>query len=139
MNVPGVNGVNAGAASGASSANRPSNTLGREQFLNLLLIQLQNQDPLNPVSQSDFTDQLTQLSTLESLNSLNSNIQSLIALQQLTQGANLIGKVVRYNVPNDGEQSGLVSAVNIVDNSVQLIVDGKPISLSQVVGVTAAP
>jgi flagellar basal-body rod modification protein FlgD len=48
--------------------------IGQEDFLTMLLVQLQNQDPMNVMSQAEFTTQLTQLSSLEQLRSINENI-----------------------------------------------------------------
>ena len=48
----------------------------RDEFLNLLVTQLRNQDPLDPVKQEDFLSQLAQFSTLEGVENLNTNLSS---------------------------------------------------------------
>jgi len=144
MNITPTNGLFQPTAT--SGATRTSGTSGtsaaslQDQFLKLLVVQLQNQDPLNPTSQADFTGQLSQLSTLQSLQQLNSNFETMFKLQQLTQGANLIGKQVQFEQKGvSGLQQGLVSAVNINSGVVQLQVGNQAVSLDQIRSVQAAP
>lgn len=68
--------------------------LGKEDFLQLLITQIQQQDPLNPQDPAEFTSQLTQFSNLEQLMSLNDSVLSLQMLQMSgnnTEVTNLIG------------------------------------------------
>ena len=74
--------------------------VGKDEFLKLLITQIQQQDPLNPQDPSEFTAQLTQFSNLEQLISLNSAMQDLQMLQlsgNNAQAANLIGKNILYD------------------------------------------
>ena len=63
---------------GASSAPvKRNDTLGQTEFLSLLVAQLQNQDPLNPLDSADFSAQLAQFSSLEQLMQINERIAEL--------------------------------------------------------------
>ena len=68
MTVP-VSGASAVASSGSSAGAMgtalKSTNLGSDQFLRLLITQLQNQDPLSPLSNEDFLSQLAQFQSLE--------------------------------------------------------------------------
>ena len=69
----------------------------QDRFLKLLTTQLQNQDPLNPLDNSQVTSQLAQLSTVTGIEKLNSTVASLfsqIQSSQSLQSSNLIGHVV---------------------------------------------
>ena len=92
---------------------------GREQFLSLLVTQLQQQDPLDPVKNQEFISQLTELSTLESIEKLNASFSDMLALQQLTSGANLIGKSISY-INDDGNQEGVVAGLEMQDGRLHL-------------------
>jgi flagellar basal-body rod modification protein FlgD len=72
--------------------------LGKEDFLTLLVVQLQHQDPLNPMDDKDMTSQLANFSSLEQLTSINAGIQSLTAqagTQDMRTAVSYIGRDVR--------------------------------------------
>ena len=113
-----------------------SAAFSQDQFLQLLVTQLQNQDPLNPVSDRDFVNQLTQLNTLSSLQSLNASFAENLKLQQLTQGASLVGKTVEYK-PDDGSAnlSGTVDSVAVKNGQFVLQIGTANVVLDNVVSV----
>ena len=74
--------------------------LGKDDFLHLLITQLQNQDPLNPTDHTEFTAQLAQFSSLEQLNNVNDNLEELQNYQASTnnsQAVSLLGKEITTN------------------------------------------
>lgn len=109
-----------------------SGALAQDQYLQLLVAQLKNQDPLNPVSDKDFIAQLSQLSQLQSLQSLDANFAQVLRLQQLTSGTNLVGKTVTYADESGNSRSGVVSAVAVNDGQFQLTVGADTVALDKV-------
>jgi len=96
MAVNPTNNTAAGALSPTPQQARNA-ALGQEQFLTLLVAQLQNQDPLNPSDPTDFTAQLAQYSQLEQLFNLNDSMDQLTAAtysSQLYGALSLIGQEV---------------------------------------------
>ena len=90
-----VSSVTSAASSTISS--KTNNTLGQDDFLTLLVAQLQNQDPLNPADATEFTAQLAQYSQLEQLFNLNDAMEQLTsttAKSQSISALNLIGQEV---------------------------------------------
>lgn len=65
----------------ATTSSAKTNALGQDQFLTLLVAQLQNQDPLNPADATEFTSQLAQYSQLEQLFNLNDSMEQLATAQ----------------------------------------------------------
>ena len=115
MEIPGIS-----TQSSSFSTSDPSTTeLDQNAFMNLLVTQMQNQDPLSPVQNEDFVAQLATFSSLSELESLNENIlamttlnQSNALLSQLTQGSSLIGNDVNWTDPFTGEsRQGTVDTV----------------------------
>ncbi|GAB2909096.1 flagellar hook assembly protein FlgD [Paralcaligenes sp. KSB-10] len=86
------------AALAAANANTQSLTADTQgQFLTLLVTQLQNQDPLNPMDNAQVTSQIAQLSTVNGINQLNNTLLALsgqMDVSQSMQAAGLIGKNV---------------------------------------------
>ena len=116
-----------------------SGALAQDQFLQLLVTQLQNQDPLDPVSDKDFINQLAQLSSLQSLQNLDASFAEVLKLQQLTSGSELVGRTVTFTDENEQVRTGEVSAVTVADLGVSLAVTtaGGPatVGLDQVTSV----
>ena len=106
--------------------------LGRDQFLNLLVTQLRNQDPLEPITDQEFIAQLAQFSQLESIQALNTSFSDLLKLQQLTQGSNLIGRTVEFLDAGGTSQSAEVSALSISGGNIQLLAGDVAIPIDQV-------
>jgi flagellar basal-body rod modification protein FlgD len=74
----------------------------QDRFLKLLVTQLQNQDPLNPMDNSQVTSQMAQLSTVSGINQLNTTVQALsdsLTTSQSLQATSMIGQAVL--VPGD--------------------------------------
>jgi flagellar basal-body rod modification protein FlgD len=90
--------TNAYAASGTAKA--PAKTdveESQDRFLKLLVTQMKNQDPLNPLDNAQVTSQMAQLSTVSGINKLNSSIESLSGMfqsNQLLQASGMIGRGV---------------------------------------------
>jgi flagellar basal-body rod modification protein FlgD len=88
------------ASAGASTSSSKDTIMGKEDFLMLLVAQLQNQDPLDPSDPTDFTAQLAQFSSLEQLTTLNDSMENLVtsnANSDRLTTLNTIGKDVTYN------------------------------------------
>ena len=83
-----------------STASTPAvgkNTLGKDDFLKLLIAQLQAQDPLEPLDAQDFSAQLAQFTTLEQITNVNENLTEIKTFEQALSNSaalNLIGKQV---------------------------------------------
>lgn len=110
----------------------------RDEFLTLLVSQLQHQDPLDPVPQHEFLGQLAQFSTLEGIENLNTTFSNTLKLQQLTQGANLVGQTAHFGSPTgDGSiVSGVIDAAKVIDGNLHLEVGGKDVPIDFVLGVS---
>ncbi len=81
-------------AAAAKSSNSATSTQDMAQnFLKMLTVQLQNQDPLNPMDNAQMTSQLAQLNMVDGVNKLNTTMGSLMAQMQAANFMNLSGSV----------------------------------------------
>ena len=95
---------------GVTPKTTTTKTLGKDDFMKLLLAQLKNQDPLKPLDGTDFAAQLAQFSSLEQLSNMNTELKN-VSVNQMTmnyaQSVNLIGKNVVTNSGNSLTVNGL--------------------------------
>lgn len=107
--------------------------VGQDQFLQLLVTQLQNQDPLDPVSDKDFIAQLATLSQLQGIQDLNANFGEMLKLQQLTNGTSLIGKTVEYRpTPDAPVKTGKVGSLAVDNGNFVLVIGQDRVGLDQI-------
>ena len=90
----------AAASSSPGVIEKKSDAMGKDDFLSLLITQLQNQDPLSPADSTEFTAQLAQFSSLEQMGNVNTNLENLLLYQASMnnmQAVSFIGKEVTSN------------------------------------------
>jgi flagellar basal-body rod modification protein FlgD len=109
----------------------PQKILSQDDFLKLLVTQLANQDPLNPVKDTDFIAQMSQFSVLEQIKSLGSGIDQLRSEESLNRANSLLGQTVVITTDSDETITGIVDAVDFEAGTPQLIVNGQTYPLSQ--------
>ncbi len=129
MNTAPVSG--AGSSGGLLQAIAGNQQLSQQQFLNLLVTELQNQDPLSPQDDKQFLAEMAQFSTVQGVTQLGNSIEQL-------QAAALIGKTVDAVASSGGTQSavsGVVQAVQFKQDGVHLTVNGNDVTLDQVVQI----
>lgn len=97
MALTAINPSDSTGALGALTSATGSSADSEQRFLKLLVTQLNNQDPLNPLDNAQLTSQLAQMSTVSGIEKLNGAFQSLLAQSgssQVLQSASLIGRTV---------------------------------------------
>ena len=118
----------------SAATKKDGSTLDMDDFLNLLVTQLSNQDALNPMDNTEFISQLAQFSSLQAMSDMAE------ATGQ-NQATSLIGKtVVMSSYDNKGNQvttEGVVEKVTIYSGKVNLYVDGQAFELSNVMEIKA--
>jgi flagellar basal-body rod modification protein FlgD len=118
--------LGAALPSGAGSA------MGKQEFLQLLVTQLRNQDPLEPLNDRDFIAQMAQLSALEATTGLANQVRDLTAVEQQAGALQMVGHKVRYAGPNDAPAEGVVTGVRLDEAAPVLLIGSQEIPLSAV-------
>ncbi|CDO02230.1 flagellar basal body rod modification protein [Oceanobacillus picturae] len=98
-----------------SSERTPSTNLGKDEFLKILMAQLQNQDPSNPMDDKQFISQMAQFSSLEQTMNMAKSIDSLVESQMISpviKYSHMIGKEVSYRAVDEetGEKGEEISS-----------------------------
>jgi flagellar basal-body rod modification protein FlgD len=131
-----------GATSPTTSKNTLTNPKGQlnvNDFINMMVTQLQNQDPLSPESNSDLMQQMSQIGQLQNSSQLQTTLTNLGLQTNLAAAGNLIGKTVQGLDSTGAQQQGIVNSVKVVNNSVSLELDnGVELSMSNVTAISGA-
>ncbi|MFZ6747092.1 flagellar hook assembly protein FlgD [Undibacterium sp. JH2W] len=107
-----------GSASAATN-NLQANNLGIQDFLKILLTQLNYQDPMKPMDNQQFMAQMAQFTTLQQTQQLNTNIEHLITNQASLQSVGLIGRTVDV-ATGTGTLTGVVVGLSLSGDSPML-------------------
>ncbi len=108
----------------ATSSKKAPGQLGKDDFLKLLVGQMQNQDPMNPSSQ-DFMAQMTQFTMLEQITNLAESTEKLTQNANVTQSLGLMGRTVTYLDADGKGVTGTVDSVAVSGGEPKLTVGGK--------------
>lgn len=80
----------------ASASRAVSNELDKDAFLKLLIAELSNQDPLNPMDDREFIAQMAQFSTLEQMTNMTKALEGMSSMEQYS-AVNYVGKKIVFN------------------------------------------
>jgi flagellar basal-body rod modification protein FlgD len=117
------------------SVRENKSTLTQDDFLKLLTVQLQNQDPLKPMEDAQFMGQMAQFASLEQTKELTKTMSSFTTFLGFSSAQQFLGKNVTVN--SDGlDVSGTVSAVVMEDGLPKVIVNDKAYPTDKIIAVT---
>jgi flagellar basal-body rod modification protein FlgD len=116
----------------SSSSTAPSATVDYNQFLNLLIAEIKNQDPTQPMDPTQSVTQLATISGVQQAMQTNATLTSLLTTSSLSQAELLVGQTI---TSADGSTTGQVASVNVsATGSTATLTNGSTVSLAN--GVT---
>jgi flagellar basal-body rod modification protein FlgD len=124
------------SSTSSRSRSEDAGIMDKTAFMQLLMAQMQNQDPLSPMDTQDYFAQLAQFSMLEQMWNMNESLEQMQSQQQLLQGSALIGRTVEYDGGEGTTQTGSVSGIQVLSGQIFVDVEGVLVSLDSVVAVT---
>jgi flagellar basal-body rod modification protein FlgD len=111
--------------------------LKAEDFVKMMITQLQQQDPMEPAKNDQLLAQMSQIGQLQSSTALQESLTTMVQQNQLGSAAGLIGKSVQGIDADDEPVSGLVTSVRVEGKAVNLELDnGKSLALSRVTTIS---
>jgi flagellar basal-body rod modification protein FlgD len=136
MNATAIN-----AAAGGSLQAAPSKfALKTEDFIRMMITQLQNQDPLEPAKNEQLLAQMSQIGQLQASQDLQTSLKTLVLQNNLGSASSLIGKMVEGQDAQGEKITGLVTSIRVEGDQVMLELDnGKAMSLSRLTTIGPAP
>src|SRR3954453_3442823 len=109
--MPSIPSVNSTPSAKTQSASGANSAMGKDQFLKLFVAQLQHQDPMNPMQDSDFMGQMASFSTLEQVSNMaNENVKIAQSLAS-SNAIGLIGRTVTWVGEDKATHTGTVQKV----------------------------
>jgi flagellar basal-body rod modification protein FlgD len=110
-----------GSTSTQQNISTQQSTLGQEEFLRIMLAQLQYQDPMKPMDNQQFLAQMAQFTSLAQTSQLKDSVDTLLTIQSATQSIGLIGKTVEVQT-NANQEVGQVMSLTFSDGQPALTV-----------------
>lgn len=130
MNVTSATDSTSTNSTSSTSSTPSSNSVDYNTFLQLLIAEMKNQDPTNPMDTSQYMSQFAQLSTVEQATLTNSKLDSLLSSQALTQADGLIGRNVSFTDTTGAAITGKIASISInSDGSVATLEDGTKVAV----------
>jgi flagellar basal-body rod modification protein FlgD len=128
------------SASGDTTPNTSLTSLNSTDFMQFLITQLQNQDPLQPTDSNQMLSQLSSIGQMQSATDLQTSLTSMVQQNQVAAASSMIGKSVQGTDANNNPLTGIVTAVQVNSNGVSLQLDsGATLALNNVTSITNAP
>ena len=120
--IPPITGSNQDGTQAAVSGK--NSQLGKDQFLKLFVAQLQHQDPMNPMEDTEFMGQMASFSTLEQVTNLATANAQIAESLSSTSAVGLIGRTVTWTDADDVSHTGIVEKVTTAGGTPSLTVGG---------------
>ncbi len=142
LNIPSNSALNSSASTGNSTQSTGQNgfaALTSQDFLKMLITELKNQDPTQPVSNSELLQQLSQMQALQSNVELKSTLDNFASNEQIASGASFLGKVVSGTDANSNQVSGVADQVFMQNGTLMIGIGSSAISVANVTGVSLQP
>lgn len=117
-----------GTSTTTTTSTNKNDSLGKDDFLKMLVTQLQNQDPLNPMEDTQFISQMAQFSSLEQM-------QNMSTAMETTKATGMVGSLVTWNDGTGQLLYGVATGVKIVNGQPQLMVGDTQVELSKITAV----
>jgi len=130
MNVTSATDNTSKSNSTGSATGTANNSVDYNTFLQLLVAEMKNQDPTNPMDTSQYMSQFAQLSTVEQAMQTNNKLDSLLSSQALSQADGLIGKTISFTDSTGASFSGKVASISINSNgAIATLDDGTKVTV----------
>ncbi len=138
-----TSGVTSSSGASQGTQNTTKNRMGElkaEDFIKMMITQLQNQDPMEPAKNSELLAQMSQIGSLQSSTTLQESLKGIVLQNQIGGAGNLLGKMVQGMDAKNETIKGVVNSIRVEKDKVMLELDsGKTLAMDRVTNIGAAP
>ncbi len=138
MDIPTASSALNGANPAAQAAAGNLGGLNVDDFLKLMIAELQNQDPLNPLDNAQFLSQIATIREIGATSALSKTLDAVLLGQNVSSAASLMGKQVSAVGDSGNSVVGVVERVTIAGNDVKVVVRGESVRLTNVREILSA-
>lgn len=133
-------GATSQATNGTKAAGTSKLALKTDDFIKMMITQLQHQDPMEPAKNEQLLAQMSQIGQLQSSTQLQDSLKGMMLQNQIGSSAQLIGKTVAGLDMADDPVEGMVNSVRVVEGHVTLELDnGKTLEMGKVTSISPGP
>jgi flagellar basal-body rod modification protein FlgD len=129
--IPSI-GTSTDQATAGADQNQSLRGLNMDHFLELMITELQNQDPLDPLDNAQILQQISQIREIGATDSLNNTLEAVLLSQNVSSATSLIGKQVSGLTDAGESVEGKVDRVTIADGTPTVHVDGVELKLTNI-------
>jgi flagellar basal-body rod modification protein FlgD len=137
MTTPPITGPSQTGQSGNAN-NDALRDLDMDEFLKLMISELQNQDPLNPLENAEILQQISQIREIGATGRLTETLEAVLLGQNLTSATTMIGKTVEALADDASTVKGVVDRVTVTNGEPSLHIGEKSVRLKNVKEVLTA-
>ncbi len=115
-----------------SSSTDPFDSLNTNTFIQLLVTEMENQDPMNPMSNSDILQEIGEIRSVDATTQLTTTLNSILTGQNVATAGSLIGRNITGTDSSGNNVTGTVSSVSLANGTATLNVGSQSVPLSNV-------
>jgi len=134
QNVASTYSSNTNNSAVTDAVQKANNDLGKDAFLKILITQLSNQDPLDPLKDKDFIAQMAQFSTLEQMTNMNKSIEQMVSMNKAS-AVSYIGRLIEYTDDDGLPAYATVGYVRFEEGKIILNTTEGDVPLEKVISV----
>jgi flagellar hook assembly protein FlgD len=133
-----VGSTNSSTSKTNQSASNRYDSLDTAAFLKMMVSELQNQDPMQPMDSSQIVNQMASIRAIQSNDKLSNTLDSVLLGQNLYTGSGLIGKTVSGLNSNNERVTGTVDRVEVADGAATLYIGDNAVSMKNITKIEGA-
>lgn len=133
-----VSSLTSSSSTTSSTTTDAYDSLDTEAFLKLLVTEMSNQDPLEPMNSTEIVNQISQIRSIEASTQLSTTLEAVLLGQNLATASSLLGRTITGLTDDSESVTGVVDRVSVADGVATLHIGDSTVSLDNVSEIVSA-